>query len=188
VRACGGSSGRSPHRGRPFARTQRAAAKLLADAVSLVEVAMSITSWFAVGCALTLGASGLTMGAARASDASADAAAARAFNVGSTIPIPDPGRRDGQVSSGAGADTELVALGASDGANDAAAARAKASAGGAAGLALSSPMGSAARATEPFGPLGASDASSDAYVARAGTQSSRSSSVSGRQAEVAKRH
>ena len=148
---------------------------------------MSITKWFAVGCALTLGASGLTMGAARASDASADAAAARAFHAGSAMPIPDPAGRD-DVRSGVDAETEVVALGASDGANDAAAARAKASAGGAAGLALSSPMGSAARAAEPFGPLGASDASSDAYVARAGTQSSRSSSVSGRQAEVAKRH
>ena len=120
---------------------------------------MSITRWFAVGCALTLGTSGLTMGVALASDASADAAAARAFNGGS-----DPGRRDEQVSSGVRTETELVALGASDGAAD----RATANTGGAAGLTVATPNAPAAGSAEPFGPLGASDASSDAQVARAG--------------------
>jgi hypothetical protein len=106
------------------------------------------------------------MGVARASDASADAAAARAFHGGSAMPIPDPAGRD-DVSSGADAETEVVALGASDGANDAAAARATANASGAAGLALAGPMGLAALAADSFGALGAGDASSDAYVARA---------------------
>jgi hypothetical protein len=99
------------------------------------------------------------MGAARASDASADAAAARAFNGGSGL-----GPRDDQVSSGVDTGTDLVALGASDAAAD----RATATVGGAAGLGVASPMGSGAGAAESFDALGASDASSDSYAARAG--------------------
>ena len=123
---------------------------------------MSITKWFAIGGALTFGTSGLTLGAARAGDPSADAVAVRAFHGG-------PARGD-PVRSNAGTETELVALGASDGATDAAAARAKPNA-GEEGLAPAIPMGLAVRADERLVPLGASDGASDAHVARAGRSS-----------------
>ena len=125
---------------------------------------MSITKWSVVGCALTLGTCGLMMGAALASDASADAAAARRFNGGSTMPIPDSGGPDDQVSSGAGAGMERVALGASDGAAD----RDAANANNAPSVQLASAGEPAARAAGPSGPLGAGDASSDAIAASAG--------------------
>jgi hypothetical protein len=123
---------------------------------------MSITKWAAVGCIVTLGSSVLTTGAALAGDASADAAAARASRGGS-MNTPDPGGRDEQASLGVGSKTEVVALGASDGAAD----RPTANAYEAASVPLAGPTGSTARAAGPSGPLGAGDASSEAFVARA---------------------
>jgi hypothetical protein len=115
---------------------------------------ISIKKWSAVGCALTLGTSVLTMGAALASDASADTAAARALGGGSTMSVP----------AGGGTNLEVIALGACDAGADRAAANVRE----AASDALGSPTGSTARAAEPSGPLGAGDGSSEAFVARAG--------------------
>ena len=131
---------------------------------------MSITKWFAIGGALTFGTSGLTLGAARAGDPSADAVTVRAFHGGSAVLFAEPARSGDPVRSNAGTETELVALGASDGANDAATARAKPNA-GEEGLAPAIPMGLAVRADERLVPLGASDGASDAHVARAGRSS-----------------
>ena len=131
---------------------------------------MSITKWFAIGGALTFGTTGLTLGAARAGDPSADAVTVRAFHGGSAVLFAEPARSGDPVRSGVGAGGELVALGASDGATDAAAARAKPNA-GEEGLAPAIPMGLAVRADERLVPLGASDGASDAHVARAGRSS-----------------
>jgi hypothetical protein len=120
---------------------------------------MSKLGWSAITCALTLGAPGFALGG----DASSDAAAARAPNHdGATLSVDG----DRQPISDVGTVADVAALGASDAAMDAAAARAGERTGTERSpvVARASSLGSAGDATESLSALGASDASSDAYA------------------------